>query len=154
IGMRDPYSVLGVTRKASEADIKKAFRQLAKKHHPDSHGNDPAAVRKFQEINAAYEVLGDKEKRAQYDRGEIDENGQPKGFNPGAQGHGQQGFNASDFEHFFRQAGGGRRGGSGPQDHQFQWSQAEGGGGAEDIFSEFLGGLGGRRKGPRRGADL
>src|SRR5215813_10828680 len=101
--MRDPYQVLGVTRKASEADIKKAFRQLAKKHHPDSHGNDPNAVKKFQELNAAYEVLGDKEKRAQYDRGEIDENGQPKGFNPGAQGYGQQGFNPADFEQYFRQ---------------------------------------------------
>ena len=70
--MRDPYDVLGVSRKASEAEIKKAFRTLAKKHHPDTHANDPKAVKKFQEISAAYEVIGDKEKRTQYDRGEID----------------------------------------------------------------------------------
>ena len=67
---RDPYDVLGVSKKASEAEIKKAFRNLAKKHHPDTHGNDPKAVKRFQEISAAYEVVGDKEKRAQYDRGE------------------------------------------------------------------------------------
>ena len=81
---RDPYEVLGVSKKASEAEIKKAFRALAKKHHPDTHGNDPKAVKRFQEISSAYEVIGDKEKRAQYDRGEIDEAGQPRGFNPGA----------------------------------------------------------------------
>ena len=81
--MRDPYEVLGVSKKASEAEIKKAFRTLAKKHHPDTHANDPKAVKKFQEISAAYEIVGDKEKRAQYDRGEIDAAGQPKGFNQG-----------------------------------------------------------------------
>jgi len=70
--MRDPYEILGVTKKASEAEIKKAFRTLAKKHHPDTHANDPKAVKKFQEVSGAYEILGDKEKRAQFDRGEID----------------------------------------------------------------------------------
>jgi len=72
---RDPYEVLGVSKKASEAEIKKAFRTLAKKHHPDKHQNDPKAVKRFQELSSAYEVVGDKEKRAQYDRGEIDEAG-------------------------------------------------------------------------------
>ncbi len=67
--MRDPYDVLGVSRKATDAEIKKAFRALAKKHHPDTHANDPKAVKRFQEISAAYELLGDKEKRAQFDRG-------------------------------------------------------------------------------------
>ena len=81
--MRDPYDVLGVSRKATDAEIKKAFRTLAKKCHPDTHANDPKAVKKFQEISAAYDVLGDKEKRAQFDRGEIDANGQPKGFDQG-----------------------------------------------------------------------
>ena len=93
---RDPYEVLGVSKKATEAEIKKAFRTLAKKHHPDTHGNDPKAVKRFQEISSAYEVIGDKEKRAQYDRGEIDEAGQPRGFNPGAGpggfGQGWEGF--------------------------------------------------------------
>src|SRR5215470_5534780 len=101
--MRDPYDVLGVPKKATEAEIKKAFRALAKKHHPDTHANDPKAVKKFQEISAAYDILSDKEKRAQYDRGEIDEAGQPKGFNagPGAGAGFEQGFGG------FRPRGGG-----------------------------------------------
>ena len=119
---RDPYEVLGVPKKASEAEIKKAFRSLAKKHHPDKHGNDPKAVKRFQEISSAYEVIGDKEKRAQYDRGEIDEAGQPKGFNPGGQG----GFNPG-WEGFRRQGGG--RGGA-----EFNWGNEQSGGfSAEDI---------------------
>src|SRR5689334_5446620 len=149
--MRDPYEVLGVTKKASEAEIKKAFRALAKKHHPDKHANDPKAVKRFQEISAAYEIVGDKDKRAQYDRGEIDAGGQPKGFgqgfNPGAGGF-EQGFGG------FRPRGGG----AGPQGFEFEF----GNGGAEgfrteDIFADILGGLGGggkRRTQPRKGADV
>jgi len=147
--MRDPYDVLGVSRKASDAEIKKAFRALAKKHHPDTHANDPKAVKRFQEISGAYELLGDKEKRAQYDRGEIDANGQPKGFDqgfrPGAGGFG--GFEGMR----------GRSGRSGPGGFEFNWSGGEGVN-AEDIFSDILGGLGGggsrRRAQPRKGADI
>jgi DnaJ-class molecular chaperone len=147
---RDPYTVLGVSKKATEADVKKAFRNLAKKHHPDTHANDPKALKAFQEISGAYDILGDKEKRAQYDRGEIDEAGQPRGFNPGAQG-----FNPADFEQAFRQGGfRGRQGAGGnTQDYQFNF----GGGGAEDIFADILGGLGGGRRGraqPAKGEDL
>jgi DnaJ-class molecular chaperone len=146
--MRDPYDVLGVSKKATEAEIKKAFRSLAKKHHPDTHANDPKAVKKFQEISAAYEIVGDKEKRAQFDRGEIDASGNPKGqgFNPGAGG---------GFEGFRRPGGGGS--GAGPQGYEFQWSGAKGGEGfdAEDIFSDLFGGLGGKRKAqPRKGANV
>jgi DnaJ-class molecular chaperone len=143
---RDPYEVLGVSKKASEAEIKKAFRTLAKKYHPDTHGNDPKAVKRFQEISSAYEVIGDKEKRAQFDRGEIDEAGQPRGFNPGAQGFGQGGWDQ------FRRPQGGRGG-------EFNWSNEQGGGfSAEDIFADIFGGLGGggrgRRAHPRKGADI
>src|SRR5215467_8574025 len=106
--MRDPYDVLGVSRKATEAEIKKAFRALAKKHHPDTHANDPKAVKRFQEISGAYEILSDKEKRAQYDRGEIDESGQPRGFHPGAQGQG-------GFEGFRTRPGPGGKG------FEFNW---------------------------------
>jgi DnaJ-class molecular chaperone len=146
---RDPYEVLGVSKKASEAEIKKAFRALAKKHHPDTHGNDPKAVKRFQEISSAYEVIGDKEKRAQYDRGEIDEAGQPKGFNPGA---GPGGF-GQGWEGFRRQQQQGGRGG------EFNWSNEQGGFSAEDIFADIFGGLGGsggrsRRSQPRKGADV
>jgi DnaJ-class molecular chaperone len=130
-----------VSRQASEAEIKKAFRNLAKKHHPDAHGSDPAKVKKFQEISGAYDILGDKEKRAQFDRGEIDAAGQPRGFDPGAQG--------------FR-PGGGR----GARDFEFKWSGGGGGEGfrTEDIFADLFGGFGGgdgrRRGAPRRGEDI
>ncbi|SFF08920.1 DnaJ-class molecular chaperone with C-terminal Zn finger domain, partial [Aureimonas phyllosphaerae] len=76
--MRDPYTVLGVARSASEAEIKSAFRKLAKKYHPDANGDDAGASTRFNEANQAYEILGDKEKRGQFDRGEIDADGKPK----------------------------------------------------------------------------
>ncbi|HMI97698.1 MAG TPA: J domain-containing protein [Micropepsaceae bacterium] len=155
--MRDPYEILGVTKKATEAEIKKAFRTLAKKHHPDTHANDPKAVKKFQEISAAYEIVGDKEKRAQFDRGEIDGAGQPKGFNQGFHPGGGAGGFEQGFEGF-RSRGGGT-GGAGPQGFEFQWSGADGSEGlkADDIFADLLGGLGrgGRRRAqPRKGPDV
>lgn len=125
--MRDPYAVLGVAKSASEKDIKSAFRKLAKRYHPDSSTDDPAAGARFNEASHAYEILGDKEKRAQYDRGEIDAEGKPRfqGF-PGGQSPfggarapgGSQGFefrtaggapvDDSVFADFFDQAFGGR----------------------------------------------
>ncbi len=93
--MRDPYEVLGVPRGASAAAIKSAYRKLAKKHHPDNNKNDPKAAARFSEINTANEIIGDEEKRKQYDRGEIDAEGKPRfqgfpggdprarGFSPG-----------------------------------------------------------------------
>ena len=82
--MRDPYQILGVAKDASHADVKKAFRKLAKQHHPDQHPNDPKAKDRFSEANAAYEILGDEKKRAQFDRGEIDAEGKPR--HPGFEG--------------------------------------------------------------------
>ena len=151
--MRDPYEVLGVSKNASEAEIKKAFRALAKKHHPDTHANDPKAVKKFQEISAANEIVGDKEKRAQYDRGEIDAAGQPKGFGQGPRPGGpgfEQGFGG------FRARPGG---GAGPQGFEYEFTgNGPEGFQADDIFADFLGGLGGkgskRRSQPHRGADV
>ena len=80
--MKDPYEILGVAKTASEADIKKAFRSLAKKHHPDKHAGDAAAKKRFQEISGAYDILGDKDKRAQFDAGAIGPDGNPRGFDP------------------------------------------------------------------------
>ena len=85
--MRDPYEVLGVGRSASEAEVKRAYRKLAKQYHPDKHAGDKRAQAKFSEINSAYEIVGDKEKREKFDRGEIDAEGKPKfqgfeGFHP------------------------------------------------------------------------
>ena len=73
--MRDPYEVLGVSKSASEADIKSAYRRLAKKLHPDANKHDPKAATRFAELNAAYEVVGDGDKRKAFDRGEIDAEG-------------------------------------------------------------------------------
>src|ERR1700740_1482487 len=133
--MRDPYEVLGVPRSASAAAIKSAYRKLAKKHHPDSNTNDPKAAARFSEINSANEILGDEDKRKQFDRGEIDADGKPRfqGF-PGGGGPGAR---AGGFEtHTFRP------GGAGP---------GFGGGGFEDILNSMFGGAAsarGARSGP------
>ncbi|WP_316198307.1 DnaJ C-terminal domain-containing protein [Bradyrhizobium sp. SZCCHNS2002] len=121
--MRDPYEVLGVPRSASAAAIKSAYRKLAKKHHPDSNKNDPKASAKFSEINTANEILGDEEKRKQFDRGEIDAEGKPRfqGFPGGGAGRaGPGGFESYSF-----------RGGGGP---------GGGAGGFEDILNSMFGG--------------
>ncbi len=72
---RDPYAVLGVDKKATDADIRRTYRRLAKRCHPDLHPGDKAAEERFKELNAAYDVLGDSDKRKKYDRGEIDATG-------------------------------------------------------------------------------
>ena len=74
--MRDLYQILGVTRTASEAEIKSAYRKLAKKLHPDVNPGRKDIEQKFKEITAAYDLLSDKDKRARFDRGEIDGHGQ------------------------------------------------------------------------------
>ena len=74
----DLYSVLGVPKTASAGDITKAYRKLAKKLHPDLNPGDKAAEEKFKKITAAYDILGDAEKRGRYDRGEIDASGQER----------------------------------------------------------------------------
>jgi DnaJ-class molecular chaperone len=109
--MRDPYEILGLQRSAGEADIKKAFRRLAKTYHPDRNKNDPRAQEKFAEATTAYEILGDAEKRAQFDRGEIDAEGKPRfqgyeGFGAGAGGPGFEGFNFSTGGQGFRRTAG------------------------------------------------
>src|SRR5262249_14189416 len=94
--MRDPYTVLGVSRSVSEKDLKSAYRKLAKANHPDQNQSDPKAQQKFAEISAAYDFLTDKDKRASYDRGEIDADGNPKfaGFSGGGFGNGAAGARA------------------------------------------------------------
>jgi DnaJ-class molecular chaperone len=76
--MRDPYEVLGVPKDADDDRIKQAYRALAKKHHPDLHPGDKSAQAKFQEVQGAYDILSDKEKRRRYDAGEIDASGAEK----------------------------------------------------------------------------
>jgi DnaJ-class molecular chaperone len=141
--MRDPYEVLGVPKGANEAEIKKAFRALAKKHHPDRHAGDATAQKKFQEISSAYDILGDKDKRAQYDAGAIGPDGNPRGFDP------RQGGGFRQGSPFGFGAGGGNR------DFHFSFDDAAGGGGSfEDLLAGMMGG--GKRGQPRttRGEDF
>ena len=103
--MADPYSILGVARGASEKDIKSAYRKLAKELHPDRNKDNPQAAERFSEATRAYDLLSDKDKRARFDRGEIDIDGNPTmGFGGGGMGGGfaggQRGFRADGFEGF------------------------------------------------------
>jgi DnaJ-class molecular chaperone len=122
----DLYQRLGVQRGASEADIKKAYRSLAKQLHPDRNKDNPNAAKRFGEITQAYDLLSDKDKRARYDRGEIDEEGNPK----------------MPFGGGF---GGYRSGGAGPQPGAgFENFNFGGGGGADaadlsDLFEGLFG---------------
>lgn len=101
--MRDPYEILGVPKSADETTIKKAYRKLAKQHHPDANKNDPRSKERFSELNSAYEIVGDKDKRRQFDAGEIDADGKPRftGFEGFGGAGGPGGMHGG-----FRQAGG------------------------------------------------
>lgn len=121
---RDLYQILGVTRTASDDEIRRAYKRKAKGSHPDLHPGDADKAEVFKRASAAYEILGDKDKRGQYDRGEIDADGNPTGFGGG------QGF------------GGFQQGAGGFQGDPF-----------EEILSGMFGG-GRRRPGPRKGADM
>jgi curved DNA-binding protein CbpA len=83
---KDPYATLGVARNAGEKDIKSAYRKLAKELHPDTNKDNPQAAERFSDVTAAYDLLSDKDKRARFDRGEIDGDGNPAygGFGGGA----------------------------------------------------------------------
>lgn len=144
--MRNPYDVLGVSRSADEAEIKKAFRKLAKAYHPDRNKNDAKAQDRFAEVNQAYEILGDAKKREQFDRGAIDGEGKPRftGFEGFGGGAGRSGGGGFDFESMAR-ARGGAAGGAG--------------GFGEDIFSHLFGEAfrsagGAGRAAPQKGEDV
>jgi len=128
---RDFYDVLGVKKDASEADIKKAFRKLARKYHPDINPGDKSAEQKFKELNEAYEVLSDAKKRQQYDQfghGAF-EQGFSQGAGPGAGGFGFEGFGGPGAEQFGR-------------------------GGFGDIFGNIFGERKARPRGPQKGEDI
>jgi DnaJ-class molecular chaperone len=133
----DLYQRLGVKRGASEAEIKKAYRSLAKQLHPDRNKDKPDAAKRFGEITQAYDLLSDKDRRAQYDRGEIDEEGNPK--MPFGSGFG--GYSAGG-------GGGPRPGAGGPGFENFNF----GGGGADaadlsDLFEGLFGAAASRGRG-------
>jgi len=121
--MADPYSILGVTKGADDKAIKVAYRKLAKELHPDKNKDNPKASERFSEVTQAYDLLSDPKKRGQYDRGEIDENGQPRfsgnpfggGYSQGGPAGGNFGGGGIDlgdiFDGLFGGGGGGRPGG-------------------------------------------
>ena len=122
----DPYSLLGVARTADEAAIKKAYRKLAKELHPDRNKNNPKASERFSQVTAAYDLLSDKDKRARFDRGEIDGDGNPAapfGFGGGPGGTPPGGFRP------------------GPGGFEFGGGDA-GGGDFSDLFEGLFGGRG------------
>jgi DnaJ-class molecular chaperone len=123
--MRDPYTVLGVSKNADAAEIKSAYRKAAKKHHPDQNAGDPKAQARFSELNQAYEILGDAQKRDEFDRGLIGPDGKPampKGPRGGSPFEGFGGFGGNAGNSGFG-GGGDRRRASG----------------ADDILSELFG---------------
>ena len=145
-GMADLYSTLNVARGASEADIKKAYRKLAKELHPDRNKDNPKASERFSKVTQAYDILTDKDKRAQYDRGEIDEEGNPRapyGFGGGPQ-----------------PGAGGFRPGPNGMEYEFGGEAAD----VSDLFEGLFGGANRRSRGfggfgrrtapPQRGADV
>lgn len=143
--MADPYSTLGVARSASEKDIKSAYRKLAKELHPDKNTDNPKATERFSQVTNAYDLLSDKDKRARYDRGEIDADGNPTapfGFGGAGAGAGfggaQRGYRHDGFEGF---GGGGTGGGSEGID-------------IGDIFEGLFGGRGGMGGGAGPGAGM
>ena len=154
--MADLYSTLGLKKDANDAAIKRAYRKLAKEYHPDRNAGDDKAAGRFAEITAAYDILSDKEKRGQYDRGEIDADGNPTipaGFRHSAAGGG---FRGGPYAGPHRGPHGGPGGGFDSGGFQFE-------GDPSDLFSELFGGRrsagaggfgGGFRRPPARGADI
>ena len=150
----DLYQRLGLKRGASEAEIKKAYRSLAKQLHPDRNKDNPKAAERFAEVTRAYDLLSDKDKRAQYDRGEIDEEGNPKmpfgggygGFNarPGA-GPGAGAGQAGGFEGF--------QGNFGEADLSDIFEGLFGSAGARGGRGGGFGGFRQRAQPPQKGAD-
>ena len=125
---QDPYSELGVTRTASAEDLRKAFRKLAKKHHPDANPGNKAAEERFKRVAGAFDVLGDPEKRRKFDAGEIDADGRDvmRGYG-GGDAYGQQGGRSAQFDNVD----------------------------LNDILGEMFGARGGQGRGfPSRGGDL
>src|SRR5579862_1169326 len=143
---QDYYQTLGVARDAGEDDIRKAYRKLARKHHPDLNPGDKAAEDRFKKVQEAYDVLSDPKKKTMYDQyGFYSENGMPTGAAPGGARSPNMGFGGFDFDSFTRGAGGGGSARRPPEETaNFQ-----------DIFSQWFGRAGAEpAAAPEKGSDL
>jgi len=143
---RDFYKILGVSRDASPAELKKAYRKLAKELHPDRNPDDKKAEDRFKEVSAAYSVVSDSEKRKLYDQ--YGEMGLREGFDPEAYQaatQGAAGFGGFDFGDIFGAASRGRRGGGRAGEYEFN---------LEDLFGQAGPGRGAYVRAPRKGAEL
>ncbi len=140
---KDLYSIIGVDKSSSKAEIKKAYHKLARKYHPDVNKDNPSAAEKFKEASAAYDILGDDEKRKKYDNNEIDADGKPTAYGAGfGSGFGSGGYGGNPF--------GGGSGGA-----EFDFSSIF----TDDIFSAFSGGnsrggFGSNARRARKGEDV
>ncbi|MDQ0463511.1 DnaJ-class molecular chaperone [Caulobacter ginsengisoli] len=137
---QDPYQELGVSRGAGADDIRKAFRKLAKQHHPDTNPNNKVSEERFKRITAAFDILGDPEKKKKFDRGEIDADGREA--HPGFGG-------GNPFQNGGFRSGAGRAGahGAGPGPNPFQSGGAFEGMDLNDILGDMMGGRAGRGAG-------
>ncbi len=142
--MADPYSILGVNRSASEKDVKSAYRKLAKELHPDRNKDNPKAAERFAEVTQAYDLLSDKDKRAQFDRGEIDAEGNPT--SPFGFGGAGGGFGGA--QHGYRHSGGFEGAGAEGIDIGDIFEGLFGGRGGQPGGGGGFGGFGGARRGP------
>lgn len=139
---KDPYQLLGISKSASEKEIKQAYRKMAKQCHPDLNPGNKAQEQKFKELTAAYDLLSDPDKKARFDRGELDADGNPTmgGFYRGGQSGGDA--DMGGFGSFFRNGGKGQSAGFG----------------ADDFLSEIFGRGRGKAKKeqapPMKGADV
>jgi molecular chaperone DnaJ len=149
---KDYYKILGVTESAKADEIKKTYRKLAKRYHPDANPGDNQAAERFKEINEAHETLSDARKRQQYDDMRRFGTSGFRGFRPGGPGRsGPQGFNADDiFSRFAAGRGGGRRAGA-----TFTAQNLGAFGDLGDLLSSMFGGgsPGAQRFGPQKGQD-
>jgi molecular chaperone DnaJ len=154
---KDYYETLGVARSADSDEIRKAYRKLARKFHPDLNPGDKAAEERFKKVQEAYDILSDDNKKKVYDQfGFYSDNIPPNGTHPNSGPSGGPNFEGFDFAEFLRQQQGAQR--SGPMPGGFEEDRSGGAGGFRDIFSQFFGRGGGtaarQAVHPERGGDL